>query len=63
MKPVITDSLSSSHLTSIFRLDWCDSRCIVPILNVIINNAGCLYSLKVNSLVVRELWVFIHLAE
>ena len=62
MKPVITDSLSSSHLTSLFRLDCCDSRCIAPILNVIMNKAGCLYSLKGNLLVVRELWVFIHLA-
>lgn len=60
---MITDSISSSHLTSIFRLDYCDSHCVAPILNVILNNAGYLCSLKVNSLVVRELWVFIHLAE
>lgn len=60
---MITDSISSSHLTSIFRLDCCDSHCVAPILNVILNNTGYLCSLKVNSLVVRELWVFIHLAE
>lgn len=60
---MITDSISSSHLTSIFQLDCFDSHCVAPILNVILNNAGYLCSLNVNSLVVRELWVFIHLAE
>ena len=60
---MITDSISSSHLTSIFQRDCCDSHCVAPILNVILNNAGYLCSLNVNSLVVRELWVFIHLAE
>ena len=60
---MITDSISSSHLTSIFRLDCFDSHCVAPILSVILNNAGYLCSLNVNSLVVRELWVFIHLAE
>lgn len=60
---MITDSVSSSHLTSAFLVDCCDSSCVAPILNVIMNCLGCLYSLKVNSLVVRELWVSIHLAE